>query len=71
MSNHKPLLHQVHDRDHPQVFFKKGFKVEASWMHDEEYDDIFKEAWMDMERANPGEGPIMQKLVGCQMKLTN
>jgi hypothetical protein len=70
-SNHKPLLLQVHDRDHPWVFFKKGFKVEASWMQDEEYDDIFKEALMDMEEVDPSEGLIMQKLVGCQMKLTN
>jgi hypothetical protein len=69
--DHKPLLLQVHDTDHPQVFFKKGFKVEASWMHDEEYDDIFKEVWMDMEGVDPDVGLKMQKLVGCQTKLTN
>jgi hypothetical protein len=40
-------------------------------MHDEEYDDIFKEVWMDMEGVDPDVGLIMQKLVGCQTKLTN
>jgi hypothetical protein len=52
-SNHKPLLLQLFGLEHARVFFKKSFKVEASWMHDEEYNEIVAKAWRDEENAEP------------------
>jgi hypothetical protein len=55
--------------EHACVFFKKSFKVEASWMHD--YDMVVQEAWVDDENDIPWETLVTQKLASCQTKLMN
>jgi hypothetical protein len=43
-SDHKPIVLQLFGMAHARVSFKKSFKVEACWMHDEEYDEVVKGA---------------------------
>jgi hypothetical protein len=53
------------------VAFKKNFKVKASWMHDDDYNMIVHDAWVDGENDMPGGVLVIEKLARCQTKLTN
>jgi endonuclease/exonuclease/phosphatase family metal-dependent hydrolase len=44
-SDHKPIVLQLFGIAQARVSFKKSFKVEASWMHNEKYDEVVKGAW--------------------------
>jgi hypothetical protein len=67
-SDHKPIVLQLFGMAQTRVSFKKSFKVEASWMHDEEYDEVVKRAWRGEECL--GDVLATQKLEWCQKKLT-
>ena len=70
-SDHKSLFLQLFGTEHARVFFKKSFKVEASWMHNEGYNDIVAEAWRDRDNVDLGASSVAQKLASCQSKLSN
>jgi hypothetical protein len=69
-SNHKPLLVRLASGDEVQIIYNKRFKVEASWMVDDEYNQIVREAW---ERGGLGRSKmslVWQKLAHCQNDLS-
>ena len=68
MSDHKGIVLQLFGMAQARVSFKKSFKVEACWMHDEEYDEVVKGAWKGEDGM--GEVLVTQKLARCQRKLT-
>jgi hypothetical protein len=43
LSNHKPLLVRIMKEREERVPFQKGFKFEASWLMDKEYNNIIKD----------------------------
>jgi hypothetical protein len=49
VSNHKPLLITLLRHEEECHIFSKGFKFEASWLLDEEYNDIVRAAWANKE----------------------
>jgi hypothetical protein len=67
-SDQKPIVLQLFGMAQARVSFKKSFNVEASWMHDEEYNEVVKRAWRGEE--GPGDVLATQKLEWCQKKLT-
>jgi hypothetical protein len=67
-SDYKPIVLQLFGMAHTRVLFKKSFKVEASWMHDEEYNEVVNCAWKGDDGL--GDGLVTQKLAWCQRKLT-
>lgn len=44
-SDHKPLLACFSKEKEERLYYKKGFKFEASWLLDKEYHEVVKEAW--------------------------
>jgi hypothetical protein len=68
-SDHLPLCVQFGEGDLNRRFVKKKFKIEASWMHDDEYLEVVHEAWTNMENIDLREDPVQQKLKRCQTKL--
>jgi hypothetical protein len=44
-SDHNPILLKINNMQEGRARYQRGFKVEASWMIDEEYNDVDRKAW--------------------------
>jgi hypothetical protein len=69
-SDHKPILVVFSKEKKERIYYRKGFKFEASWQLDEEYQDIVKEAWVAEDGGLNAHQTAQQKLLNCQKKLT-
>jgi hypothetical protein len=70
-SDHKPIALHFAEFEQPRVFFKRNFKVEASWMHDEEYNAIVRTAWEEAGNETIDASSVAHKLARCQTRLSS
>jgi hypothetical protein len=63
-SDYNPLVMNIFARMENEVRQQRGFKVEASWMLDEEYSGVVQQAW---EEGDLGDTRL--KLANCQADL--
>jgi hypothetical protein len=68
-SDHLPLCVQLGDGDTSRWFAKKKFKIEASWMHDDDYLGVVRDAWTEVDSFDHGGDLLQEKLNRCQTKL--
>jgi hypothetical protein len=69
MSDHNPLLMSSSKRQEDLVRNRRGFKVEASYMLDEEYHDMVKQAWEEGDTGGTSFLMARLKLASCQAGL--
>jgi exonuclease III len=68
-SDHLPLCVQLGDGDTSRRVMKKKFKIEASWMHDDDYLGVVHDAWTEVDSFDHRGDLLQQKLNRCQTKL--
>jgi hypothetical protein len=68
-SDHNPLLLQFHNVQGNRARYQRSFKVEASWMLDEEFNDVVQEAWAEGDTRGSALQTAKQKLANCQSVL--
>lgn len=69
-SNHKPLRANFSEELETRISYKKGFKFEASWLLDDEYNRIIQDAWVVGEGGATSMYTTQLKLSNCQVDLT-
>jgi exonuclease III len=69
-SDHKPLLLQYTEVVEGRQDYYRGFKFEAKWHLDEEYNSIMEEAWHEGTTGDTNLQTVQNKLVKCQNCLT-
>jgi hypothetical protein len=68
-SDHNPLAMTIFSREENEVRQQRGFKVEASWMLDDEYNGIVQQAWDEGELGDTAITTARLKLANCQADL--
>jgi ribonuclease HI len=68
-SDHKPLLIRVMKEREERIPVQTGFKFEASWLLDEDYNTIIKESWEGGDTGPTAMHTARQKLALCQTNL--
>jgi hypothetical protein len=71
VSDHKPLLIAMMKETEDRRVRSSGFKFEASWLLDEEYNRVVQEVWIETEGGITAIGTVQEKLAPCQTKLKN
>jgi hypothetical protein len=70
-SDHKPLLVVGGDTHYASRSHKRGFKFEARWWLDEEYNNVVQSAWDSAGGGINALENVQQKLASCQADLTS
>jgi hypothetical protein len=70
-SDHKPLLITCMNNNYERRPYSKGFKFEASWLLDDEYNNIVQETWSGAEGGLTAASVAQEKLAACQTRLKN
>jgi hypothetical protein len=70
-SYHKPLLVVGGDTHYASRSHKRGFKFEARWWLDEEYNNVVQSAWDSAGGGINALENVQQKLASCQADLTS
>jgi hypothetical protein len=68
-SDHNPLLLQLNNNAGVSGKIPKEFKVEASWMIDEDFNDIVRNAWEEGDTGQTAIQTARLKLANCQVGL--
>jgi nucleoside-triphosphatase THEP1 len=71
VSDHKPLLIAMMKETEDRRVRSSGFKFEASWLLDKEYNRVVQEVWIETEGGITAIGTVQEKLAPCQTKLKN
>jgi hypothetical protein len=69
--DHKPIIVQMGGKEEGRGGFSKSFKVEDTWMIDEEYKRIVDAVWEEEGTGSTSFARVGQKLANCQTKLTS
>jgi hypothetical protein len=68
-SNHKPILIILGKDTEDRTVFSRGFKFEASWLLDDEYNNVMQKAWGEADGDLTAVGVAQEKLALCQKRL--
>ena len=68
-SDHNPLALNISISKENEGRQQRGFKVEASWMLDEEYNGIMQQAWDEGDSGDTAITTAILKLANCQADL--
>ncbi|XP_059454900.1 uncharacterized protein LOC132185097 [Corylus avellana] len=70
-SDHKPICLRLGEEEERQAVYSKKFKIEASWMVDEEYQQVVENAWVSGVLGGSKMQQVRQKLASCQADLSS
>jgi hypothetical protein len=68
-SEHNPLVMNISARMENEVRQQRGFKVEASWMLDDEYSGVVQQTWEVGDSGDTSITMAILKLANCQADL--